>query len=69
MSLSSKIKDALQDYALANDGPVKKTVKLQPVNQLKFLRNKYLHISANKSAVGMGARFEKLKPKRKIHSA
>lgn len=63
------IKDALQDYALANDGAVKKTVKLQPVNQLKFLRNKYLHISANKSAVGMGARFEKLKPKRKIHSA
>lgn len=63
------IKDALQKYALANDGAVKKTVRLQPFNQLKFLRNKYLHVSANKSAVGMGARFEKLKLKRLIHPA
>lgn len=63
------IKDALQKYALANDGAVKKTVKLQPINQLKFLRNKYLHISANKSAVGMGARVEKSKLKRQIHPA
>ena len=63
------ISEALQKYALASDGAAKKTVRLQPINQLKFLRNKYLHISANKSAVGMGARFEKLKLKRKIHPA
>lgn len=63
------IKNALQKYALANDRAVKKTVKLQPINQLKFLRNKYLHISANKSAVGMSARFVKLKLKREIHPA
>lgn len=63
------IKNALQEYALANDGAIKKTVRLQPFNQLKFLRNNYLHISANKGAVGMGARFEKLKLKRQIHPA
>ncbi|KUJ60017.1 hypothetical protein AR687_19865 [Flavobacteriaceae bacterium CRH] len=63
------IKNALQEYALANDGAVKKTARLQPFDQLKFLRNNYLHISANKGAMGMGARFEKLKLKRKIHPA
>lgn len=63
------IKEALQKYALQNDKACKKTVNLQPFTELKNLRNKYLHISANTGAVGMGPRFKKGKIERQIHPA
>jgi hypothetical protein len=49
------IKDTLLSYALAHDGAVSKTVTLKNKDDLKKLRNKYLHISSDTSSTVMKA--------------
>jgi hypothetical protein len=49
------IKNSLLDFAVSNDGAVSKVATLPSKSELKKLRNKYLHISANAYSTGMGA--------------
>ncbi|MDQ6472679.1 DUF2235 domain-containing protein [Flavobacterium sp. LHD-80] len=63
------IKEALQNYVLANDGAGKKVVRLQPFSELKQLRNKHLHISLEPKSMTMDPNFENGKLKRHVIDA
>lgn len=59
-------KELLLNYAIENDGVHSKIVTLK-TEQLHYVRNKYLHRSANDS-IGKGGRYKDGKPFRKIIS-
>jgi len=48
------IKETLLKFALSNYGAVSKIATLPVKKELKKLRNKYLHVSANSDSTGMG---------------
>lgn len=62
-----QVKSTLVQQGVAGDGAHKKALSLPP-EQLRPLRNKYLHRSANPSSLAMLGRYKDGKPYRVIHA-
>ena len=59
-------KKELESFALKNEAATTKIATIQDVKELKRIRNKYLHISANAYSLGMNANYKMAKLHRQI---
>lgn len=60
------VKKELESFALKNEAATTKIATIQDVKELKRIRNKYLHISANAYSLGMNANYKMAKLHRQI---